>query len=80
MCFWLRRKAFSQAEEQPALRRLNLQPLAPGRHVADLAAGQRGPKVLHQHVQASGLQHLDPADGPADQLLPHITGKDDDFR
>jgi hypothetical protein len=72
--------AHPQAHQQPTARRLDLEPLAPGRHVADFSASQCGLELLDRHVQAPGLQYLDPGDGPADQLLPHVAGKDGDFR
>jgi hypothetical protein len=71
--------AHPQREQQPALGCLNLEPFAPGRDGEDLGAGQRFLERFHLHIEALGLEHLDPADGPADQFLLHISGEHDDF-
>ena len=72
--------AHPQIEQQPALRRLELQPLAVRGNVLNGGARKRGPKFLRRQIQAFGLQHLHLHERPAGQFLLHVAGENGDLR
>jgi len=67
--------AHAQVQQQPALARLHLEPFAVGLHAQDPGAGQGRGELVHRHVQALRLEHLDAGDGAADQVFFHVIGE-----